>query len=321
MPWIIGIDEAGYGPNLGPLVMTAVACRVPEALVHESLWRVLRKSVRRRLWKADDRLLIEDSKLVYSPARGLCDLETSVIAALSAWRMLAGLSAAGLLDQLCPLYHPQLRQEPWYQGDGILPLVADVGKIISASERFRACCVKNQISWTVVRCVLICPQRFNEMVDRWQSKGAVLAEGLKELVCHCCDSCAEEEPRFFFIDKHGGRNNYAAILQHAFPEGVVVAREENCEQSVYQIFGGKQETTITIQPRADLHYFCVALASMVSKYVREVLMIEFNRFWQKQVPGLKATAGYPTDSRRFFGEIRLAVERMGMEVATVWRQR
>ena len=31
MPWIVGIDEAGYGPNLGPFVMTAVASRVKGA--------------------------------------------------------------------------------------------------------------------------------------------------------------------------------------------------------------------------------------------------------------------------------------------------
>src|SRR5437016_4219233 len=30
MPWLIGMDEAGYGPNLGPFVMSAVACKVPE---------------------------------------------------------------------------------------------------------------------------------------------------------------------------------------------------------------------------------------------------------------------------------------------------
>src|ERR1700728_3969850 len=32
MAWVLGVDEAGYGPNLGPFVMSAVACRVPDAL-------------------------------------------------------------------------------------------------------------------------------------------------------------------------------------------------------------------------------------------------------------------------------------------------
>ena len=47
MPWIIGIDEAGYGPNLGPFVMTSVACRVPPELAAADLWQALRAAVRR----------------------------------------------------------------------------------------------------------------------------------------------------------------------------------------------------------------------------------------------------------------------------------
>ena len=39
-------------------------------------------------------------------------------------------------------------------------------------------------------------------------------------------------------------------------------------------------------PRADTAAFCVALASMVCKYMREVLMVEFNRYWLDKVPGL-----------------------------------
>src|SRR5262245_19070687 len=84
MPWLIGIDEAGYGPNLGPLVMTAVACQTPPKLARTCLWTTLKAVARRNGEPDDGRLFVDDSKLVYSTARGLKDLETAVLAALAA---------------------------------------------------------------------------------------------------------------------------------------------------------------------------------------------------------------------------------------------
>src|SRR5204862_1697405 len=128
-------------------------------------------------------------------------------------------------------------------------------------------------------------------------------------------------PLHFFIDKHGGRNSYAALLQPAFDDGVVLANEEGALRSVYRLHGARRFMQVTLQPRADGDHLCVALASMLSKYLREVLMEQFNRFWQGHVPGLKATVGYPTDAVRFFADIKEAVSRLGFAEAAVWRRK
>jgi hypothetical protein len=60
---------------------------------------------------------------------------------------------------------------------------------------------------------------------------------------------------------------------------------------------------------------------MASKYLRELLMLEFNRFWQTHVPGLKPTAGYPGDSARFLAEVRDAAARLGISEAALWRRK
>jgi ribonuclease HII len=78
---------------------------------------------------------------------------------------------------------------------------------------------------------------------------------------------------------------------------------------------------ITVMPKADVKHFTVALASMISKYVRELLMREFNRFWQAHVPGLKPTAGYPQDAVRYIDAIRPAMAKLGIAERLVWRRR
>jgi len=54
---------------------------------------------------------------------------------------------------------------------------------------------------------------------------------------------------------------------------------------------------------ADGRYLPVALASMLSKYTRELFMEMLNEYWVGRVPGLRRTAGYVSDGRRFLSEI------------------
>jgi hypothetical protein len=320
MTWVVGIDEAGYGPNLGPFVMTAVACEVGEG-PGADLWRALRPAVRRGGDEDDGRLLVDDSKLVYSTARGLLGLELGVLAAL--WRGREGGPAAlsAFLEWACPEAQVGLCGEAWYRGTSALPVRAQPADLAAHAARFDRACARAGIRRWLVRGVVVCTPHFNALLAAHDSKGAVLAHALTALLRAQLDRLPGDEPLAFFVDKHGGRNTYAALIQHALPGGLVVAGREEMAGSSYRVLGLGREVRLTFEPRADATHLGVALASMASKYLRELLMLEFNRFWQEQVPGLKATAGYPGDAARFLAAIRPAAERLGIGAAALWRRK
>jgi ribonuclease HII len=307
MPWIVGIDEAGYGPNLGPFVMTSVTCRIAERHRRADLWKLLRHAACRPEEEPGSRVVVGDSKQVYSPHRGLAALERTVQSFVTA----RALTLAEFVAHLGPDSHGELQSEAWYTGDTPLPLHAD-------DLPHNGRCNHADVQWGPIRCVIICPAAFNAVLDHHGSKGAVLTCAALRLLGRLPDTSEDIQVQ---IDKHGGRNNYAANLQPAFSDGMVLAREEGEQRSLYEVEDRGRQIEITIEPRADGHYFCVALASMVSKYLRELLMLEFNEFWRSRIPGLKPTAGYPTDASRFWSDIRPTVLKMGMQQDALWRRR
>ncbi len=304
MPWVVGIDEAGYGPNLGPLVQAAVAIWLPP----EDLagWQTFRDSIRRCDDADDGRLLVDDSKKVYAGGKGFAKMEIGVFAGL-------GLTPCGLagLIQLLGLsaVAARLAEEFWYDGDESVPIFPAECPLWSSPQPRVA--VVNTVP----------APAFNHIVNGSGSKATVLAGGLVELIAEKLRRLPGVEPIHIVCDKQGGRNFYAPLLSAAFPTGWIVTQKEGAAESRYRVDGLDREVTIVFRPRADADCVPVALASMLAKYLREIYMRQFNRFWGKHVEGLKPTAGYPGDAKRYFAEIRPAMAKLGIAEEAVWRCR
>lgn len=310
--WVLGIDEAGYGPNLGPLVQVAAAVLLP--LDDPTGWETFRPHVRRAggRWGRDSRLVIDDSKRVHHGPNALAKLEAGVLPAIPDVR-----NFGELLHRIsAPAVNADLRGEAWFDPNRNLPVEADSSEILTRRESL-ATFAGARFGPIFAR--LVPTPSFNARVRSAGSKAAILTDGLIELLRLGYDATAGDEPLRILCDKQGGRAFYAAPLQEAFPDGFVLSEVERPTESRYRIVGLDREVTVSFRPRADSDCVAVALASMVAKYLREVCMLQFNAFWTARVPGIVPTAGYPEDAKRFFAEIQPALTTLNWPIDAIWR--
>src|SRR5262249_41633173 len=112
---------------------------------------------------------------------------------------------------------------------------------------------------------------------------------------------------------------YLEPLYNAFADAWIDRGAEGPRSSQYTIREGGRRLELTLRPKADAEDGLVALASIVSKAVREWWMAAFNAHWTARIPGLKPTAGYPGDSARFRTAIEEDCRARGLDVNLWWR--
>jgi hypothetical protein len=317
MRWV-GIDEAGYGPNLGPLVMTAVVAEGPGRRPPD-VWRDLPDHVG-RAGDETDRLWVDDSKAILRAPDGRPRLDAACLAALAALGRTPPSSFHALLNMLDAGSFVDVEIAPWLDDDDHAWPSAEAHAI---AERCGALRSFSKARWKIVEVVsvVVGPARFNTGLAETGSKALVHFSAFSHLMRRLWERANDGVPTAVCSDKHGGRHFYLSLLLELFPDIWIDRGPEGPDLSRYTLRTGNRRLELSLCPRADAENGLVALASIVSKSVRECWMGVFNAHWTTRLPGLRPTAGYPGDSRRFRDAIEAECLMRGMAPALWWREK
>jgi hypothetical protein len=260
-----------------------------------------------------------DSKALYTSGKGLRNLERGVWAGLGllnhrpqSWR--------DVWRALAPRAIERMQFIPWYADyDGPAPLDCDGAELAPLVERVTGGMAAVGVRLVALRSRAIFAHEFNELVERYGSKGEVLSRETIDLAAEMMESLPAGRISVV-CDKHGGRNHYGALLGQRFPEWLVEVRGEGCRRSCYRFGPSDRRTDVTFRVQAE-SCLPAALASMASKYLRELAMRALNDFWRRRVPGLCPTAGYPGDAERFRTDVAQSQRELQIDDRIFWRMR
>jgi ribonuclease HII len=144
---------------------------------------------------------------------------------------------------------------------------------------------------------------YNKMVSSVKNKANVLFTAVSRLIKEAFDNFADDDLQII-IDRQGGRVRYRKNLQRMFPDMELKILRESPAASSYELQTDGRGMRLHFVVGADERFLPVSLASMVSKYLRELLMSSINRYFAGFGADLKPTAGYWKDGLRFIEDLK-----------------
>ena len=289
----IGLDEAGYGPLLGPLTTGVVRVDGPAGALKAALGRRLKGMPR-----------IDDSKRLFSGPQGFARLERTALAAVTAVRGATPRTVAEFFESP-PV---GLADHDWYGSlDAPLPRSADPKDVSAAASAV----VRGLGAQGAVLAVAAAEAKleadYNARCVRLGNKGAAHLEHMGDAMLRGLRD-RPAGPGRVDCDRLGGRKDYSAFLAGLFPFRPFDTMVESDERSRYEVRPESGLLAVSFLVGGETASPAIALASCLAKYARELLMEAFNAHFARRCPGLLPTAGYWEDGLRFLNDL---VDRTG----------
>ena len=319
MAVLIGIDEAGYGPILGPLVVSSVAFSIPDELLKADLWKVLNRAVAKQKKHLAGRLLITDSKKAYSKSIGLVHLRRAVLAHLSCLKKYPA-AAGDLLEILAPQSCTRLVEYPWYNE----LFEKDLGRkddIEIASVVLQNTLSSNNMKLLNIVSDCLDVGYYNQRVSVVKNKARVLFTSIAGLIKQAFESTYVDKNLQIIVDRQSGRTNYQRLLGLMFPDLELAIIRQDKSVSSYELRGFGKMMRLHFALKADENFLSVSLASMTSKYVRQLLVESINHYFINNCAHLKPTAGYWKDGLRFIKDLETNLPDLAYDRAKLIRSR
>jgi ribonuclease HII len=259
----IGTDENGLGARLGPLIVTGVLARVDEAGVR-ALGRRLPKRMRKDL--DDSKRLISHSDVALGEAwtRALVAPDASTPTELFQRLSLEG---EPKLQEPCPRHVAHQCWSP--AGEVFVAERAVVERMLGHAEQLRA----RGIDLLSVRSSVVCTRRLNDARERGGNRFVSDLHAMEQLVLSFRREVDSDVHAV--CGKVGGMSDYSRFFG-PLAGWLHAVLEQGRARSAYR-FPGLGELHFVRD--ADASDPLVMLASLVGKYVRELLMARVARFY------------------------------------------